>query len=119
MDELRAAAQSPVVSKERRRDGDSRKSSATTGTLRLPANFDDRLNPCPFPGHEDSESTRCGALTNGPGQRVRGNVGGRILQREHTMALWLMIALGVVIIAVLITVIWRRRSSVTTLHIDH
>jgi hypothetical protein len=35
------------------------------------------------------------------------------------MALWLTIALGVGIIAVLITVIKRRRSGVTTLHIDH
>jgi hypothetical protein len=35
------------------------------------------------------------------------------------MAFWLTIALGVGIIAVLITVIKRRRSSVTTLHIDH
>jgi hypothetical protein len=35
------------------------------------------------------------------------------------MSLWFTIALGVGIIAVLITVIRRRTSSVTTLHIDH
>jgi hypothetical protein len=36
------------------------------------------------------------------------------------MALWLTIALGLGIVAVLIGVVKRRRtSSVTTLHIDH
>jgi len=35
------------------------------------------------------------------------------------MAFWLTIALGVGIFVFLITVIKRRTSSVTTLHIDH
>jgi hypothetical protein len=35
------------------------------------------------------------------------------------MALWLTIPLGAGIIAVLIAVVKRRASNVTTLHIDH
>jgi hypothetical protein len=35
------------------------------------------------------------------------------------MSVWLTILLGVGIIAVLIAVLKRRSSSVTTLHIDH
>ena len=35
------------------------------------------------------------------------------------MSLWMTIALGVGIISVLSTVIKRRSSGVTTLHIDH
>jgi hypothetical protein len=38
---------------------------------------------------------------------------------EHTMSIWLAIPLAVGIIAVLITVITRRTSGVTTLHIGH
>jgi hypothetical protein len=42
-----------------------------------------------------------------------------MLKREHTMSLWLTISLGIGIIAVFVTVIKRRTSRVTTLHIDH
>jgi hypothetical protein len=38
---------------------------------------------------------------------------------EHTMSIWLAIALAVVVIGVLVAVIVRRPSGGTGLHINH
>jgi hypothetical protein len=43
----------------------------------------------------------------------------RISVGEHTMSLWLLVPLGIGILAVLIAVIKRRASNVTSLRIDH
>jgi len=66
--------------------------------IRLLACLVDRAHSLPFCWHEDFDGYP---------------------RREHTMSLWLTIPLGVGIMTILIAVIKRRASGVTSLHIDH